>query len=398
VETIRASRGPQFTAPARISRHPADSPIIREGYNGLGDVDTVHASTDGRASGLLPALAATVFLAGCQSAPAREGPPAAELRLPASFTGTLPCRDCDGVRAQLDLWPDGVFHLSRAGDGTPDRGDDLGRWRRDPGRPVILLYGGREMPLQFEVVDAWTLRALDLNGQPAGNDGRYDLASTGQLQPTELSRGLHGMFTYMADAATFEECLTGRRYPVAMEGDYLALERAYLALPDRTPGAPVMASFDGHITQRPPMEGPGTVPTVVVRRLVGLWPGQTCERAMSHASLAPQYWRIVSLEGAPVTVAANEREPHLILRGDQGGYLASAGGHDIEGEYVVAGNEIQFQGFAAPVPRPQESREQLAKLLTVLMLARSWQIQGQVLELFDASGRPMAVLEAVYLR
>ena len=35
--------------------------------------------------------------------------------------GTLPCHDCDGVRAQLDLWPDGVFHLSRAGEGTPGK-------------------------------------------------------------------------------------------------------------------------------------------------------------------------------------------------------------------------------------------------------------------------------------
>jgi copper homeostasis protein (lipoprotein) len=309
METIRGSRGPQYSVPARISHHPAGSPIIREGNNGLGGVNTVHASTDGRASGLLPTLAASVFLAGCQSAPAREAP--------------------------------------------PDREDDL---------------------------------------------GRYDLASTGQLQPTNLSRGLHGMFTYMADAATFEECLTGRRYPVAMEGDYLALERAYTSLPDRTPGAPVMASFDGEITQRPPMEGAGTVPSVVVRRFVGLWPGQTCERAMSHASLAPQYWRIVSLEGTPVAVAANEREPRLILRGDQGGYLASAGGDDLEGEYVVAGNEIQFQGLTAPVPGPQEAREQLATLRTVLMSARSWKIQGQVLELFDASGRPIAVLEAVYFR
>jgi hypothetical protein len=159
-----------------------------------------------------------------------------------------------------------------------------------------------------------------------------------------------------------------------------------------------MASFDGQITQRPPMEGEGTVPTVVVRRFVGLWPGQTCERAMSHASLAPQYWRIVSLDGAPVAVAPGEREPRLVLRGDGGGYLASAGGDDIEGEYVVAGNQIQFQGFTAPIPPTEEARERLATLLTVLMFARSWQIQGQVLELFDAAGRSTAVLEAVYLR
>jgi len=320
------------------------------------------------------------------------------LELPASFSGTLPCRDCEGVRAHLDLWPDGVFHLSRTGAGTPQRDDDLGWWRRDPGSPVILLYGGREMPLQFEVVDPQTLRALDLYGKPAGNGNRYDLTSDGQLQPADVSRGLHGMFSYLADAATFEECLTGRRYPVAMEGDYLALERAYTTLPNRTPGAPVMASFEGDITRRPPMEGTGTVPTVVVRRFVGLWPSQTCERAMSHASLTPQYWRIVSLRGAAVGLVANEREPHLILRGEAGGYVATAGCDRMKGTYRVSGREIAFDPPGPAGSCPVEFREREATLLEVLATARAWQIQGQVLELFDASGQPIAVLEAVYLR
>lgn len=346
----------------------------------------------------LACILAAAILGGC-STPAPKGPSSNHaLELPASFNGTLPCRDCEGVRAHLDLWPDGVFHLSRAGAGTPDRDDDLGRWRRDPGSPVILLYGGREMPLQFEVVDPRTLRSLDLYGKPAGNGDRYDLTSAGQLQPAELSRGLHGMFSYLADAATFEECLTGRRYPVAMEGDYPALERAYTSLPNRMPGAPVMASFDGDLTQRPPIEGTGTVPTVVVRRFVGLWPGQTCERAMSHASLTPQYWRIVSLRGAAVSVVANEREPHLILRGEAGGYIATAGCDRMKGSYRVSGPEIAFD---PPVPAgscPAELRQREATLLEVLATARAWQIQGQVLELFDASGKPIAVLEAVYLR
>lgn len=320
------------------------------------------------------------------------------MQLPASFSGTLPCPDCEGIRAQLDLWPDGVFHLNRAGDGTPHRDDDLGRWRRDPGSPVILLYGGREMPLQFEVVGPRTLRALDVFGNPAGNGDRYDLHSDGQLLPADLSGGLHGMFRYLADAPMFEECLTGRRYPVAMEGDYLALERAYLARPDATPGAPVMASFDGEISRRPPMEGAGTVPTVVVRRFVGVWPGQTCERAMSHASLTPQYWRIVSLRGVTVSLVAEEREPHLILRGEAGGYIATAGCDRLKGSYRVSGLQIAFDPPGSAAPCPTELRQRETILLGVLSAARSWKIQGQVLELFDASGTPIAVLEAVYLR
>ena len=271
--------------------------------------------------------------------------------------GALPCPDCADTRAHLDLWPDGTYHLGRALTDKPGRDDDLGRWRRDPGRPVLLLYGGREMPMQLEVVGPRTLRALDLDGKPAGEGAKYDLSSDGRLQPTDLSRGLHGMFRYLADAAIFEECMTGRSYPVAMEGDYLALERAYTALDKAEPGAPVMASFDGELTRRPPMEGKGTVPTVVVRRFVGLWPSQTCERAMSHASLSNQYWKILSLKGEAVAPVEGSGEMHLVLRGEGGGYTASAGCERLNGGYRVDGPRITFDPPADLRPGGQPARE-----------------------------------------
>jgi copper homeostasis protein (lipoprotein) len=36
------------------------------------------------------------------------------------------------------------------------------------------------------------------------------------------------MFSYMADAAGFRDCRNGLSFPVAMEGAYIDLERAYL--------------------------------------------------------------------------------------------------------------------------------------------------------------------------
>ena len=321
------------------------------------------------------------------------------LALPASFLGVLPGADGNDVPAHLDLWPDGVYHLHRTAMSGGARDDDIGRWRRAPDRPVILLYGGREMPLQFEVAASRKLRALGLDGKPADAGARYDLSGDGRLHPTDVSRGLHGMFRYLADAAMFEECLTGRAYPVAMEGDYLTLERAYLAMPDRVPGAAVMASFDGDVTQRPPMEGSGTEPTIVVRRFVGLWPDQNCERAMSHASLAPQYWRIVSLQGEVLSRIEGTREAHLILRGTAGGYRANAGCQQLDGQYRVAGTGLEFAPpDMAGDACPPAHRARQAMLLDVLAAARTWSIQGQVLELFDAAGTPVAVLEAVYLR
>ena len=210
------------------------------------------------------------------SAPA-ETVNAAGLKLPATFKGTLPCADCEGIRYHLDLWPDGVFHLRHAWVGTPMVQDEIGRWRKDPSSPGIVFYGGRGMPLQFEVKGPQTIRLLDMQGRPIDSILPYELTSDGTLTPTDISLGLHGMFRYMADAARFEECLTGRSYPVTMEGDYIKLERAYLEAEKPEPGAPLMASFEGDITRKPAMEGDTLIPTVSVRRFIGVWPGQRCE-------------------------------------------------------------------------------------------------------------------------
>ena len=92
--------------------------------------------------------------------------------------------------------------------------------------------------------------------------------------PTEETR--RGRFTYMADAALFEDCESGLRFPVAMEADYLAAERAYLET--RTePGSAVLMSIDGRLESRPPMEGDGLIEMIVIDRFIAVHPGQDCE-------------------------------------------------------------------------------------------------------------------------
>jgi len=251
----------------------------------------------------------------------------------------------------------------------------------------------------MQIVDSRTLRALDAQGQPAGRGDEFDLRTDGPLTPADVSLRLHGMFTYLVDAPRFEECLTGRSYPVAEEQDYLALEREYLALPKPTPGSPVLASFDGAIEQRPRMAGSATGQTVKVRRLTGLWPGQTCERAMSHASLANQYWRVDRLRGervAPIDEA--QGDVFVILRGDQGGYVANAGCGRYAGTYRVGGASIAFDPPAGLPDCPANLRGRQQTLLDTMAAARTWVIHGQVLELFDAAGAALAALEAVYLQ
>ena len=87
---------------------------------------------------------------------------------------------------------------------------------------------------------------------------------------------MRGMYIYMADAALFSDCLSGRRLPVAMEADSISLERAYLEARQQ-PGDELLVSFEGRIVDRPPMEGDGLRPTVIVDRFIDVWPGESCD-------------------------------------------------------------------------------------------------------------------------
>ncbi|WP_405242181.1 META domain-containing protein [Lentisalinibacter salinarum] len=349
----------------------------------------VPTSTDGAAAAEMPDSTRTATPAGEL---------AAGLELPATFAGTLPCADCPGIRYRLNLWPDGVFHLHREWLDRDFGESDVGRWRKDPARNAILLYGGHEIPLQFSVEGPRTLRQLDVEGRPIESDLPYELTSAGKLERLELELPLRGMFTYLADAPRFEECLTGRSYPVAMEGAYIELERAYLAADKPGPGAPILAALEGAITKRPAMEGERLIPTVVVRRFIGLFPSQSCERAMSEAALPNTYWRIVKLAGEPVPVVDDRREPHLILRGGESRYAATVGCNQLIGTWDVEGDRLTFTGGASTLmacPPPLDARE--TKLKSVLADTHTWRINGQVLELFDRTGTNIAVFEAVYL-
>ena len=74
----------------------------------------------------------------------------------------------------------------------------------------------------------------------ASTDSQAEVSVEGEGMPGEdLMRGL---FTYMADAALFEDCASGQRYPVAMEADYISAERVYLEARSE-PGAPLLVSF-----------------------------------------------------------------------------------------------------------------------------------------------------------
>jgi copper homeostasis protein (lipoprotein) len=135
----------------------------------------------------------------------------------------------------------------------------------------------REAPVfLMPVDDGSALRKLDLLGEPIQSGHNDRLQRLPEAAPIEPELFLAGMFSHIADSPRITLCVDGRDLGVAMEGDYKALESAYLAA-RAEPGEPVLVNLEGRIAPRPSME-PGQQPrnVLVVKRFITLWPDQGC--------------------------------------------------------------------------------------------------------------------------
>ena len=212
--------------------------------------------------------------------------PAHGLRLPATFRGDLPCADCEGVRHHLDLWPDQVFHLRREWLGKDQVRGEVGRWRVDPARRALILEGGGEMPLQFEIKGPARLRQLDLMGKPIASELPYDLVSDGQLRPADISLFMAGEVTHLTDSLRFTECLTVKLS--GRPGQRGATSRAGVRREEARTGRSALREPRGSIKQPPGIEQGRVEPTVTVERFVAAWPNQS-SLAIEGRRAAGQY-------------------------------------------------------------------------------------------------------------
>ncbi len=168
-----------------------------------------------------------------------------------------------------------------------------------------------------------------------------------------------GMYVYMADAALFQDCVTGLRLPVVMELDSVALERAYLeARPE--PGAAMLVTFDGRISKRQRMEGEGTEEVVLVERFDRVWPGADCKGELAQgaaedeaAAMAPgegevasefedRIWALTELGGVLVELEAGQERPQFQMVSSQRNAIGFAGCNRFFGGYTTEGESLVF--------------------------------------------------------
>lgn len=302
-------------------------------------------------------------------------PPTADARPGAAAAGDPAVETWLGDGVQLDLAPDHVF----AARGLGGTGDRIGRWGQDGF--AISLRDDRGTVV-VGVADDGTLRL------PGGGI----LRRTPAAAPLAPRLRLRGSFVYMADAARFTECLTGRGYDVAMQGDYRALERAYAAT-GRQPAEPVIATLDGRLGSAPAMEGDGARPTLFVERFDQLWPRESCGTPLATASFTETWWAVTRLGGEPVTAEMFQSEPHLVFRETGGRFAGSGGCNRIAGEWRSDGTSLTLRPGPMTMMACERGMDTERRLVDLMRRVHAYRIAGSHLELVDSAGTALVRAE-----
>ncbi len=254
---------------------------------------------------------------------------------------------------------------------------DRGRlqFTSDTQTPVLTRGAGREAHLVLVPVKAAA------NPAPAAD-------------PAATATELEGMFSYMADAARFWDCRTGRDYPVSMEGAYIELERAYLNS-GITAGEKIHVQLRGRYLERPAMEGNHNEVNLIVDKIEEIDLKKSCAPT-EHAALRNTYWKLRDIGGREVTTPEGMQEAHLILAGDDFKARGHAGCNRFFGSFETSGDKLTFSALGSTMMACPDGMDTEQAFLQALGETTRYAIGGQFLTLY-AGETPLARLEAVYL-
>lgn len=118
----------------------------------------------------------------------------------------------------------------------------------------------------------------------------------------------------------------------------------------------------------------------------------------STAALEDTYWKLVRLGDQPVAVAEQQREPHLVLH-SQDKRLAGFGGcNRFTGGYSFSGQQLTFSQLAGTMRACLDGMQHERAFYDMLGKVSAWRIQGETLELLDATGASLAQFESRSMR
>lgn len=229
-----------------------------------------------KTSFLSAAIACGLFLLiGCNNRsdvqPLQAVQPLETKAMQQSFRGLLPCADCEGIDTALFLEKDGTWVMNQRYQGAPQPSQfaSWGKWARTADRLVLTDTNGEKL---YFSVKGENLDMLDREGMPIVSQLNYTLKPTKAALPA-TPMAMKGMYSYMADAAIFTDCVTGKRFPVV---NNVELERGFSAAQSGTI-KPILLHLEAHFTLQANPDSGVPQKTLVADNNGQFKPGADCD-------------------------------------------------------------------------------------------------------------------------
>lgn len=340
-------------------------------------------------------ISATLLAVGLPAAAARE-----PFRLPAprTYSGVLPCPDCEGTRVTLALFPDGVFVSREERLGKGGSSVDLGRWSITKDGSLSLRSGAGTV--LYWPAPSGALRRLDEKGREIRSTKNLELKPEAAFRMVEGSLSLSGQLARGTYESGLKPCLTGQTLPVLPGGEAAAMEKAYEE--KRTaPGAQVLVTVTGRLGLLPATEGSGPRLAVVVEKLERVAPGEPCPPAPGAETEAEsprtpegRTWKLVRLSGQVVEGPDSRRAAHLELDRGRKSFAGSTGCNKLAGRYQIQGEELSFVSVGTKRTGCRDGSDREERLLEALGKVTRWKISGDRLTLYAGKEAVLELREA----
>lgn len=186
-----------------------------------------------------------------------------------SYRGIIPCADCEGIETSLFLEASGTWIMNQHYQGKKTTFASYGVWARTADKLVLTQNNGEK---QYFLPKDDSLVMLDAKGDPIQSSLNYTLKAVSLQLPT-TPMPMKGEYTYLADAAIFKDCESGKIYPVDSNA---ALQQSYLAVRNENI-QPVLLQFDAHFIQQPKPDSDKLQNVLVSDGNVKFFPGKNCQ-------------------------------------------------------------------------------------------------------------------------
>ncbi|WP_161630021.1 META domain-containing protein [Desulfogranum mediterraneum] len=317
------------------------------------------------------------------------------LELPASFSGRIPCADCDYVRIDLNLRPDKLYQLrkTRVNGGKVVKSEaQMRRWRFDPQENLIIL-GKRKGALKtYLVEDPDTLRFLDIQGEQQEGLISYSLVRSPSYDPFNDEVKIRGMYRSSGNSHILRECASELDFSVDPSAAFSELDRAYRNTPHE-PNQPLLVSIQGRLLLRGASQD-WDEDVIVVSSFNRLYSNQDCSGNLARQSLFGVNWRAIEIGGTPITAANEGRSPFLTLEAKGNRVKGFSGCNRFFGTYLFKGKVFIFNKLASTRMACPDNIALENAFLAALNNTESYQMEDNLLVLRDKNDEVTMKLQA----